>query len=64
MTEGTKEKKSSSHECLSCGIELTPPKQDNMIGDEFICDTCREQMMTSLEDAWKKHSAFLDAALN
>ena len=51
-------------ECLSCGKQLDAPKQENMIGDECICDTCRELMMESLEDAWKKHSAFLDAALN
>ena len=64
MTKRIEGKKSSTHECLSCGIELIAPKLDNMIGDEYICDTCREQMMASLEDAGKKHSAFLDSALN
>ena len=52
------------HECLSCGLELKNPGEANMIGEEFLCDSCRELMMDSLEDAWKKHSAFLDAALN
>ena len=51
-------------ECLSCGKVLDAPTQDNVIVDEFLCDTCRELMFESLEDAWKKHSAFLDAALN
>jgi hypothetical protein len=51
-------------QCLSCEKVLDAPTQDNMIGDEFLCDACRELMFESLEDAWKKHSAFLDAALN
>jgi formylmethanofuran dehydrogenase subunit E len=51
-------------ECLSCGVKLQKPREENKIGDEFLCDKCTEQMMESLDDAWKKHSAFLDAALN
>ncbi len=51
-------------ECIGCGKEISEPKENNKIGEEFICDTCREEMMSSLEGAWKKHSAFLDSALN
>ncbi|MDA4112379.1 MAG: hypothetical protein OK439_07550 [Thaumarchaeota archaeon] len=64
MTSENDEKKNEALVCLACGIEITDPKPDNKMGDEFICNNCREQMMTSLEEAWKKHSAFLDAALN
>jgi hypothetical protein len=50
--------------CLSCDKEIRNPSQDNTMGDEFLCDRCREVMLDSLEEAWKKHSAFLDSALN
>ncbi|MFI5422266.1 MAG: hypothetical protein ACHQ1H_14990 [Nitrososphaerales archaeon] len=60
----TEESKPITHECLSCGVEVIAPKSENMFGEEYICDSCRDQTMESLEEAWKKHSAFLDAALN
>jgi hypothetical protein len=60
----TGEPESISHKCLSCGVEVKAPKSESMVGEEYICDSCRDQMMESLEEAWKKHSAFLDAALN
>ncbi|MDG6908266.1 MAG: hypothetical protein JRN20_21050 [Nitrososphaerota archaeon] len=50
--------------CLSCEKEILEPSEENRLGEEFICDLCREEMVSSLEDAWKRHSAFLDAALN
>ncbi|MDG6997109.1 MAG: hypothetical protein JRN52_14400 [Nitrososphaerota archaeon] len=50
--------------CLSCEKEILEPTEENMLGEEFICDACREEMVSSLEGAWKRHSAFLDAALN
>jgi hypothetical protein len=60
----TEEEEPITHECLSCGVVSKAPKSESMIGEEYICDSCRDQMMESLEEAWKKHSAFLDAALN
>ena len=51
-------------ECLGCGKQVPNPKQKNKLGEEFICNSCSEEMMASLEGAWKKHSAFLDSALN
>ncbi len=50
--------------CLACDKDIEKPMQENRMGDEFICNECREEMLSSLEDAWKKHSAFLDSALN
>jgi hypothetical protein len=51
-------------ECLGCGIKIPNASENNRLGEEFICDACREEMISSLEGAWKKHSAFLDSALN
>jgi hypothetical protein len=51
-------------ECIGCGTSLPEAIETNKIGDEFICDSCRNEMMSSLEGAWKRHSAFLDSALN
>jgi hypothetical protein len=56
--------KSSSVRCLACDKEILDPTKENMMGEEYLCDACREEMFASLEDAWKKHSAFLDSALN
>ncbi|MHB8567299.1 MAG: hypothetical protein ACYC7D_13345 [Nitrososphaerales archaeon] len=56
--------KVSSPTCLACGNAVLSPKENNVMGDDFICDSCREEMVSSLEGAWKKHSAFLDSALN
>jgi hypothetical protein len=53
-----------SQECIGCGKPISHANENNKIGDEFICDSCREDMISSLEGAWKKHSAFLDSALN
>jgi formylmethanofuran dehydrogenase subunit E len=53
----------SSH-CFACGKIVIDPKEANRLGDEIICDACREEMFSSLEEAWVKHSAFLDSALN
>jgi hypothetical protein len=65
MTNETKNlKRQAAAECLGCGSVLTNPTEENKMGDEFICDKCREEMLDSLEGAWIKHSAFLDAALN
>jgi len=50
--------------CIGCGKPVVNPKEENLLGDQFICDACREEMAASLEGAWKKHSAFLDSALN
>ncbi|MHB2035281.1 MAG: hypothetical protein ACYCPW_00860 [Nitrososphaerales archaeon] len=57
-------KQKDSPECIGCGKKLSEPYEKNKMGDEFICDPCRDEMMSSLEGAWKKHSAFLDSALN
>jgi hypothetical protein len=57
-------KDSEQHVCFACGKPVTDPKEANRMGDEVICDSCREEMMSGLEDAWVKHSAFLDSALN
>ena len=43
---------------------IEDPKENNVMGDDYICNECCEEMMSSLDDAWRKHSAFLDAALN
>jgi hypothetical protein len=53
----------ASH-CFACGLNVPSPKEGNHLGDEIICDACREEMVSSLEEAWVKHSAFLDSALN
>jgi formylmethanofuran dehydrogenase subunit E len=50
--------------CFVCGALVSEPKEDNQLGDEIICDTCQKEMISSLEEAWVKHSAFLDSALN
>jgi hypothetical protein len=50
--------------CLSCDHVIKDPSEENVMGDEYLCNKCREEMLSSLEDAWKKHSAFLDSALN
>jgi hypothetical protein len=50
--------------CLACDAEILDPKEENIMGDEFICNNCREEMLSSLEEAWKRQSAFLDSALN
>ncbi|MDG6906167.1 MAG: hypothetical protein JRN20_10330 [Nitrososphaerota archaeon] len=50
--------------CIGCGKDIPTPTEENKLGDEFICDPCREEMISSLEGAWKRHSAFLDSALN
>lgn len=64
----TKERKNRGKDgpiqCFACGAAVSNPKEGNHLGDEVICDACREEMVSSLEDAWVKHSAFLDSALN
>jgi hypothetical protein len=55
---------SKSSQCFACGKSVADPKEANHLGDEVICDACREEMVASLEEAWVKHSAFLDSALN
>ena len=50
----------SEIECLGCGAILSDPTEENKMGEEFICDKCRKEMMDSLEGAWIRHSAFLD----
>ncbi len=60
-------KTNSNHhiaECFACGKQVLNPSEANHLADEIICDSCREEMVSSLEDAWVKHSAFLDSALN
>jgi hypothetical protein len=57
-------KNENAVECLVCSKVLSNPTEENKMGEEFICDKCREEMLDSLEGAWIKHSAFLDAALN
>jgi hypothetical protein len=54
----------NSPECIGCGKMISDPSENNRLGEDFICDTCREEMISSLEGAWKRHSAFLDSALN
>jgi len=56
--------KGADQSCIGCGKRVENPREDNRLGDQFICDSCREEMVASLEGAWKKHSAFLDTALN
>jgi len=62
--KATEKATSKTVRCLSCDHEIENPSEENVMGDEFLCNKCREEMLTSLEDAWKKHSAFLDSALN
>lgn len=50
--------------CFACGKVVPKPGEKNHIDEEIICDSCREEMISSLEGAWAKHSAFLDSALN
>jgi hypothetical protein len=50
--------------CFACGKTVSDPKEENHLGEEIICDACRNEMFDSLEEAWVKHSAFLDSALN
>ncbi|MGA2874048.1 MAG: hypothetical protein ABSE82_00800 [Nitrososphaerales archaeon] len=57
-------KQEDSPECIGCGKKIVDLNENNKMGDEFICDPCRDEMMESLEGAWKRHSAFLDSALN
>ena len=59
-----KNSSTTSQKCLVCEKEIEEPTSENALGDELICDGCREEMISSLEDAWKRHSAFLDSALN
>ncbi|MHB1907928.1 MAG: hypothetical protein ACYCQJ_03530 [Nitrososphaerales archaeon] len=51
-----------SPKCFVCQASVSKP--DSRLGEETICDKCRDEMMASLEEAWVKHSAFLDSALN
>ena len=51
-------------ECIGCEKKIPDASENNKLGDDFICDQCREEMISSLEGAWKRHSAFLDSALN
>jgi hypothetical protein len=51
-------------ECFVCNKLVDNPKEENYLEQQVICDGCRAEMLDSLEKAWKKHSAFLDAALN
>jgi len=62
--ESKNPKNLNAAECLGCGVVLNNPTEENKMGEEFICHKCRQEMLDSLEDAWIKHSAFLDAALN
>ncbi len=65
MNDQSKDKADSKFvHCLSCDQVIKDPSVENMMGDEYLCNKCREEMLSSLEDAWKKHSAFLDSALN
>ena len=65
MSSEPKHPKSQNQaECLGCGVVIFEPIQKNKMGDEFICDKCREEMLDSLEGAWIKHSAFLDPLFN
>ena len=59
-----KQQVEKSPECFVCGASVSDPGPENYLGDEVICNPCRELMLSSLEDAWVKHSAFLDSALN
>ncbi len=56
--------KVSSRTCIGCSRPVPKPKEENLLGDEVICDSCREEMIASLEGAWRRQSAFLDSALN
>ena len=64
-SKGDRTERSRNHsQCFACGKSVPEPKEDNRLGEEIICDSCREEMVASLEEAWVKHSAFLDSALN
>jgi formylmethanofuran dehydrogenase subunit E len=54
----------SSLKCFACGKLVSDLREENRLGEEIICDSCRNEMFSSLEEAWVKHSAFLDSALN
>jgi hypothetical protein len=62
--QDSKRKASGESKCFACNKEVTDPKPENKLGEETICDSCRDEMFSSLEEAWVKHSAFLDSALN
>jgi hypothetical protein len=62
--ETQKQQSKSPPKCFACGKIVDDPKPENKLGEEIICDGCRDEMFESLEDAWVKHSAFLDSALN
>jgi formylmethanofuran dehydrogenase subunit E len=62
--EAKKNEVEGIRECFACGKAVPNPKEGNYLDDEIICDSCREEMISSLEDAWVKQSAFLDSALN
>jgi hypothetical protein len=65
LSKDQKEKiESRPVQCLVCEKEILKPSEENVMEDQFICNECRDVMLTSLEVAWKKHSAFLDSALN
>jgi hypothetical protein len=64
MTGNAEKAKRNMDNCLACDQEIENPGEENRMGDEFLCNKCREEMFSSLEEAWKKHSAFLDSALN
>ena len=55
---------SESPQCFACGKSVPDPQEENHLVEEIICDSCRQELFTSLEAAWVKHSAFLDSALN
>ncbi len=60
----TRVNQNTKHECFVCAKEVNEIKDENRIEDQIICDSCRDQMFSSLEGSWKKYSAFLDSALN
>ena len=64
MEEKERDHVGNESRCFACGRDVPAPEEGNHLGDEIICDGCREEMMSNLEDAWVKHSAFLDSALN
>ncbi|MGI0079455.1 MAG: hypothetical protein ACRECH_07515 [Nitrososphaerales archaeon] len=64
MSSKEKPAKQEIPECFVCQKPVPEPGEGNHLDDEIICDSCRAEMMSSLEGAWVKHSAFLDSALN
>jgi len=63
--ENSDVKKKIPARCLVCNKTIDTPAEENQMNeDEFICNACLEETLSSLEDAWKRQSAFLDAALN